>query len=246
MPKNKELAYKKFMNCEEELERIPYEQELEFYDAIKSGHINKVDLLCQETLADKTGLGKLSHDELQNLKYHFVISVALITRYCIEGGMSFCAAYNLSDYYILSLEHCNTIQAVSDLHHTMCKDYTEKMYHIGKHDLYSRHVSDCIDYIYNHLHTRITIQVLADHCKISPSYLSRVFQQEVSIPVSDFIRNKKVETSKSMLQYSNYSVSEIASILAFPNQSNFTKVFKNQTGMTPIMYRTSRRKKLGI
>ena len=36
-------------------------------------------------LAD-SGYGNLSDDELRNIKYHMVISVALITRFCIEGG----------------------------------------------------------------------------------------------------------------------------------------------------------------
>lgn len=36
---------------------------------------------------NKKGLGILSDSPLQNLKYHFAITAALLARYCIEGGM---------------------------------------------------------------------------------------------------------------------------------------------------------------
>ena len=40
-------------------------------------------------------MGVLSKNALTNLKYHFVITVALVTRYCIEGGMETEQAYRL-------------------------------------------------------------------------------------------------------------------------------------------------------
>ena len=46
------------------------------------------------------GFGVLSTDRLRNLKYHLVITVSFITRFCVEGGMERETAYNLSDLYI--------------------------------------------------------------------------------------------------------------------------------------------------
>ena len=36
---------------------------------------------------EKEGMGTLSTDKVQSLKYHFAISAALVARYCIEVGM---------------------------------------------------------------------------------------------------------------------------------------------------------------
>ena len=94
-------------------------------------------------------------------------------------------------------------------------------------------VARALDYIYDHLHTRITLDKLAEHVGVNASYLSRVFREEMGVPVSRYVRLKKIETAKNMLMYSDFTASEIAAILAFPTQSYFSEVFKKETGQTP-------------
>ena len=62
--------------------------------------MKKTEELCKDTFTDKKGLGVLSKNNMQNLKYHFVITIALIARYCIDGGMDVSTSYALSDFYI--------------------------------------------------------------------------------------------------------------------------------------------------
>ncbi len=234
--KNKVL-YQEFIQREEMGPRASYLPELDFYHSIKSGDIKKVKRLCAETLPEKEGLGTLSRNKLQNLKYHFAITTALVSRFCIEGGMDFNEAYTLSDYYILSADECNNLSVLSDLHITMCLDYTKRMQQLRKAKVYSKPVAECIDYIYDNLHTRITVNTLAEEVGLSPSYLSRLFKEETSLAISEYILDKKIDTAKSMLRYSDYSVADISEILAFPSQSYFTEVFKKHCGMTPFKYR---------
>lgn len=233
-----ELFYREFVQRENDMLRAPYNPELEFYSAIKNGNVAKVRKLCKEPLMDKPGLGTLSKNALQNMKYHFVITTALVARYCIEGGMALSAAYSLSDFYIQKADMCKTVKAVSDLHPIMCEDYTKRMRSLGKQKICSKQVAECIDYIYDHLHTRITVEILASHVGLNPSYLSRLFKKETGFTISSYIQSKKIETAKNMLIYSDYALSQIASILAFPSQSYFTEIFRKNTGMTPSRYRT--------
>lgn len=235
---NQESFYREFVQRENKIFRAPYNPELEFYSAIKSGDIEKVRALCKEPLIDKKGLGVLSEHYLQHIKYHFVVTTALTARYCIEGGMELSTAYSLSDFYIQKADRCTNAKDVSDLHPIMCEDYTKRMKALRKQKVCSKHIADCLDYIYDHLHTRITIEDLANHVNLNPSYLSRLFKKEVGTPVSYYIQAKKIETAKNMLVYSENSLSEIASILAFPSQSYFTEIFRKKTGTTPTEYRT--------
>lgn len=247
MPLAKELFYREYIQRENDLLRAPYNPELEFYTAIQSGNIRKVQHLCQEPLSEKSGLGTLSQTPLQNIKFHFVITTALIARYCIEGGMELSVAYNLSDFYILKADSCNSIQEISALHPAMCLDYTKRMKALRKQKITSKPIAECIDYIYDHLHTRITIDALAEHVNLSNSYLSRLFKKETGLSVSKYISTKKIETAQNMLIYSDYSLAEISSTLAFPTQSYFTETFRKQTGFTPSQYRrhNTRTNKLG-
>ena len=100
----KTLSHTEFLNREYSVSHLSYEREMEFFHSIQSGNLDQVLQLFEPL--DSTKLGKLSEDSLCNLKYHLIITVAFITRYCIEGGMEMETAYNLSDIYIRSLDKC--------------------------------------------------------------------------------------------------------------------------------------------
>ena len=119
----------------------------------------------------------------------------------------------------------------------MCIDYAKRMRSLRKNVICSKQVAQCIDYIYDHLHARITVEELAEHVKLNTSYLSRLFKKEVGTSISEYIRRQKLETAKNMLVYSDYRPAQIASTLAFPSQSYFTEIFHKYTGLTPKEYR---------
>lgn len=235
---NKEYVYKEFLRKEENILRAPYNPELEFYSVIRSGNVKKTAQLCNDTFTQKQGLGTLSANPLQNIKYHFVITIALIARQCIEGGMDLSTAYGLSDYYIQKADLCCSFEAIDDLHKKASLDYAGRMYNLRKHKICSIHVVKCIDYIHDNLHTRITIRDLAELTGLNPSYLSRLFKKETGSSVTDYIRSLKIDAAKNMLIYSDFSPSQIASILAFPDQSYFTEVFHRFVGVSPKKYQS--------
>ena len=238
MTLKKEIFYKEFTRREHEVLRAPYNPELEFYTVIKIGDVERIRELCKEPLHSKEGLGTLSENPLQNLKYHFTITTAMVARYCIEAGMDLSEAYGLSDFYILKVDKCKSLEDISILHAIMCEDYAKHMKNLRKKKVCSIHIAKCIDYIYDHLHTRITVKHLVELTDVSPSYLSRLFKQETGISITQYIQSCKIETAQNMLIYSEYSPAQIAATLAFPSQSYFNEVFKKRTGMTPLKYRS--------
>lgn len=237
MEYRKELAYREFMQRESNIFRAPYQPELEFYAVIQSGDVNKTKEMCQESLLEKQGLGLLSKNPLNNIRYHFVITTALIARYCIEGGMELSVGYALSDYYIQKADLCVKPEQIAELHSTMCLDYAKRMNNLHKTKISSKPVVKCIDYIYENLHTRITIDMLGNYVGLNPSYLSRLFKKETGMTINTYIMEKKTATAENMLLYSEYSPAEIAAILAYPSQSYFSSIFKRKTGLSPLQYR---------
>ena len=182
-------------------------------------------------------MGILSKQPLTNIKYHFIITAAMLTRFCVEGGMELERAYRLSDFYITKMDLCRVIEEVVDLHHVMVQDYAEKMKLLHKQAYLSKSVTQCTEYIYNNLHKRITLQELATYTNLSSSYLSKLFKQEMHVSISDYIRNKKIEEAKNLLKYTEYKIVDIANYLAFPSQSYFIQVFRTVTHITPKKYR---------
>ena len=113
---------------ESEAYHRPMEEEYSFYTAVKSGDMEFVRKnLTQGDFTNPEGMGVLSKNALTNQKYHFIVTVALITRHCVEGGLELEQAYRLSDFYILKMDSCTTIKAIADLHQDMVLDFTGKM-----------------------------------------------------------------------------------------------------------------------
>ena len=235
--KSKQISIIKYLPAQPELIHAPYIPEMDFYTAIMLGDVKKVKKLCEEPFHLKKGLGILSSDALRNLKYHFVITTAIIARRCIEGGLSLSEAYSMSDYYIKKADELRQIEAVSALHDEMALAYAMRMRKLAKDAVYSRPVTECIEYILEHLDKRIKMEDLCTHTGLSSSYISRLFKKETGVTVTEYILQKKLETAKNMLDYSSYPVTWIASTLAFPSQSYFSKVFKSEYGISPARYR---------
>lgn len=234
---NQGLYYQQYVRRESEVYRAPYDPEPQFYSYVRQGNIEMVTALCKEPFQDKKGLGLLSDSPLQNLKYHFAITAALLARYCIEGGMEVTEAYDLSDYYIHKADCMKSVCEISALHPVMCLEYTTHMEKLHRDRSCSRPVALCLEYIYDHLHTRITIPTLASHVGLSSSYLSHLFTAEMGISIHSYIQGKKIETAQNMLCYSDHAISLISATLAFPSQSYFTTVFREKTGKSPKQYR---------
>lgn len=237
MENKNELYYQVYLNRENEMLHAPYNSELDFYTWVKSGNINKVKELCQESLIEKKNLGILSDNYINHIRYHFIITAALIARYCIEGGMDLSIAYTLSDFYIKKADSLKNAKAISDLHKEMCIDYTTRMRSLRKSKTCSPTIAKALDYIYDHLHTRIGNEELANHVGLSAAYFSRLFKSEMGVSVTNYILDRKIDTAKNMLRYSDYSISQISNTLAFPSQSYFTEQFRKIMNTTPAKYR---------
>ena len=87
------------------------------------------------------------------------------------------AAYNLSDIYVRSIDRCSTEEQIHILHREVVEDYTQRMQLLHKKKLYPKPVLLCLDYIYDNLHTKITLEMLADIAGLHPSYLSKLFHK---------------------------------------------------------------------
>lgn len=216
----------------------PVEEEYSFYHAVKAGDMAFVQQNCDSgAFTSMEGMGVLSKNPLTNIKYHFVITVALVARQCIEGGMPLEHAYRLSDFYISKLDNITKIEDVVALHRNMSLDYTRNMLKQQKNPIVSKPILECTDYIYSHLHERITVNELAEHTHLSTSYLSKLFKTNMNISVSGYIIEQRLDLAENMLKYSDLSYSEIANYLAFATQSHFIQVFKKKLGITPKQYR---------
>lgn len=238
MKTDRELNYRLYIQRSDGFMRSPFEREIGFYRAVQSGDTDEVarkfDSIKNQFF---DGKGTLSPDPIRNIMYHFVTSVALVSRFCIEGGMEHDTAYTLADIYIQKADAMRDVNEVILLFREMQLDFAERMKAMKKNNVVSLHVRRCIDYIYDHLHEKITIDVLAEHVGLNPSYLSKLFSTEKGISIHAFVIEARLNTAENLLRNTDFSNLEIALALGFSSQSSFISVFRKKNGVTPKKYR---------
>ncbi len=238
---NKELSLRLLEQQEEEKSHVEYSHEYGYYENVAAGDVGEVKKVLADpsdtSLYDGAEYGKLSVNRMRNMRYHFVVSTALITRLCVEKGLEREMAYTLSDLYISKMDLLSEAEDIIRLHNEMLMDFTERMSKQPKRSVYSMQVIKAMEYIYKHRTGRLTSQMVAEAVGVNRSYLSTVFHKESGITLQDFIRREKIKAAANMLRFSDYSYSEIAEYFGFSSQSHFIQCFKKECGLTPKEYR---------
>lgn len=84
-----------------------------------------------------------------------------------------------------------------------------------------------------------TVQYLSDQLNISPGYLSDVLRSVIGKNTQQYIREKVTEKAKERLISTELTVAEIAYELGFEHPQSFSKMFRVQTGLSPVEFRNS-------
>jgi AraC family transcriptional activator of pobA len=82
-----------------------------------------------------------------------------------------------------------------------------------------------------------TVQYLSEQLGISPGYLSDVLRSVIGKSTQQYIREKLTEKAKERLTSTDLTVGEIAYELGFEHPQSFSKMFRVQTGLSPIEFR---------
>lgn len=136
---------------EEPEAHTPPETEFEFLALVQNGDIRGVNAnLSQRKFRQIALVTPLSKNMLQNFRYHSVVTIALMTRFCIDGGMPMEQAYRISDFYIQKIDEAGNLDQVEMLHNAACRDFTQRMGEVRKRPISSKPITLCLNYIYSH------------------------------------------------------------------------------------------------
>lgn len=219
----------------------PYDQELREFSSIETGDLEQLGRSLEEDYPGEIGI--LAEHPLRQAKNRAIVVVTLACRAAMRGGVIPEAAYSLSDSYIQRIEKSRDIPAVTHLFYAAEYEYARMVKELNdqKKGILSKeknpHINKCKDYIFSHLHGRISVQDIADALGLNAGYLSELFHNCEKITLTEYIRREKINLAKNLLIYSRYSYSEISTYLGFSSQSHLGKYFKAGTGMTMRQYR---------
>jgi len=181
--------------------------------------------------------GVLAKEQLRQKKNTFIVTVTLVSRAAIRGGMEVEDAFSHSDSYIQQCELLSSPVDILNLQYRMLLDYTERVERLRLGKQPSKLTIDVANYIQHHMSEPITAEKMAEELFLNRSYLSRKFKEETGETLTDFILKEKTEEAKRLLRYSDKPLTAIASYLGFSSASHFSRVFKAYVGSTPSEYR---------
>lgn len=85
--------------------------------------------------------------------------------------------------------------------------------------------------------TSLTLHSVAKKLGISPNYLSAIFSKKQGIPFKRYVQHIRVQQARKILIETNLPLNEVAQMSGFEDVNYFSKVFKQQQGITPSKYR---------
>jgi AraC-like DNA-binding protein len=98
--------------------------------------------------------------------------------------------------------------------------------------------------IQDHIDTNLSLKEISKNLEISPSYLSREFSKYFEdLSFGDYIRKQRIEKAKELMETGPYTLTEIAYLTGFSDQSHFTRIFQKHIGQSPSQYRKKLLKK---
>ncbi|HYF31259.1 MAG TPA: chromate resistance protein ChrB domain-containing protein [Chitinophagaceae bacterium] len=97
--------------------------------------------------------------------------------------------------------------------------------------------------IQDQIDTNITLKQLSKELDINPAYLSREFSKYFNdLSFGEYIRKLRIDKAVEYLDTTNYSLTKIAYLTGFSDQSHFTRIFKKHMNENPSSYRKRQKK----
>lgn len=95
-------------------------------------------------------------------------------------------------------------------------------------------------YIQQHSTERLSREQIAHVAGVSESYLTQVFQQELGVTPWVYLTRYRIAQACQLLREKTDSITDIAITVGFDDPGYFSKVFRNEIGVSPREYRNNK------
>ena len=214
---------------------FPYMSELE--DALRQAIRDQDKPRAREVLNRLLGYVYKPHpDRLALIRSRAVQLVHLLANIAATGETGQQDTRLYRETYVPALKNAASLEevdvALAEMLHVYM-DYSFDFSQIRHSDTIYR----VMDYIKSNYGSKISLEEIAASVHLSASHLSGMFRKETGQTISAYLSYVRIEKSKQLLKTSEIPIAQIGALCGFEDQSYFTRVFKQQTGLSPKKYR---------
>nr|WP_201757296.1 AraC family transcriptional regulator [Colidextribacter sp. OB.20] len=99
------------------------------------------------------------------------------------------------------------------------------------------YIQEAINYMEHNYRRELTVEELADVCKLNRSYFSKIFKENMGCPPQEFLIRLRLSKAADWLKGSVKPIGEIAALCGYPNQLHFSRAFRKRYGISPREWR---------
>lgn len=211
----------------------PYEKEKALITKLKTGDTEQAKALLNDLLgyvffAEGT--------DLNIVKSRAIELSSLLSRAAIEGGATSDSILRANNQFLMEIQNTDTLDDLCYRLQETIDVFTECMFNYIP-SKGSELIKKAIRYISKNFQHTLTLDEVASHVHLNPSYFSTLFKQSTGSSFKEYLNLVRIEESKRLLANTDYSIIDISIAVGFEDQSYFSKVFKKYTGLTPKQYR---------
>ena len=96
-------------------------------------------------------------------------------------------------------------------------------------------------YIQRNYAMNLTTDLICKQFSCSKSYFSHSFKSYTKKSFREYLTDIRLNYAKQLLEYSNLNVTQISFSVGFNDSNYFSNVFKQKTGLPPLLYRKSKK-----
>ena len=206
--------------------------ELEVWKALLAEE-NADDLIVRirEHMDEEQRKGMITRDFLCSLRMDLM---QMVYSWLSERGIKAYALFSDMKSEEMIRNAVNGAKQMMEYSENLVRRAIEYRQYVNKTDSVANQI--CM-YIDAHYQEEIHRDQLAELVFLNTDYMSRIFKKEKGISISTYILQKRVDEAKKLLVQSNLPINTVSLYVGYSNFSYFTKMFKENTGYTPLEYR---------
>lgn len=196
------------------------------------GYLHHADLLCARLREQRP--------EREKVLAFIQELLALAAGYARERGYADIERYEELFVHNKALSQCNSFEQVTDLVREAMNMLNETSVEVlgidQKHRANHPFIRKVLSYMREHYASPISTSDMADHVRLSRSYLSDLYSKEMGESLSETLTRIRMEEAKRRLRTGEMKVYEVAEAVGFPDAKTFAKTFKRVVGCSPKEY----------
>ena len=99
------------------------------------------------------------------------------------------------------------------------------------------YIQEAVTFIQQNYQRSITVEEIADVCKLNRSYFSKLFKEVIGCTPQEFIIRLRLTKAAEQMRTTGDSIGDIAQRCGYPNQLHFSQAFRKRYGLPPREWR---------